>query len=232
MNAWQVRENLVLFIGLILSIAVHEFGHAWVAHRLGDDTPSRQGRVTLNPMAHVDIIGTIIAPVMFLFVLRGSLFFGWGRPVEVNPLRFTRRFSIRFSDTLVSVAGASMNIIMALALSIVLLACLLFGMNPAHPILGAYANGAASIHYGLRGIILLNFILAVFNLLPIPPLDGGHVLANAIPGHKRKILEFLEQYGIYILLVLLVSGVLRYIFEPVVKLTYIWLGFIHGLAGK
>jgi Zn-dependent protease len=230
MSTWQIRENLVLFIGLVLSVAVHEFGHAWVAHKLGDDTPGRQGRVTLNPLAHIDPIGTLAAPILFLFVFSSGVFFGWGKPVEVNPLRFTRRFSMRVSDTLVSVAGAAMNIVLAMVLSIILAGCLMGGMNPAHPILGATKSGVASIFYGLRGIILLNFVLAVFNMLPIPPLDGGHVLANIVPGHRRRILEFLEKYGIYVLLVILVSGVLRYVFEPVIWFTAKWIIFIHGVA--
>ncbi len=229
MSAWQIRENIVLFIGLVLSVAVHEFGHAKAASLLGDDTPERQGRVTLNPIAHIDIVGTVIAPLMFLFVLPGSLFFGWGRPVQVNPVRFTRHFSMRMGDTLVSMAGPAMNIFMALLLSIVLATALIAGVDPTHPVLGAH-NDMIIYSFGLRGVILLNVILAVFNMIPVPPLDGGHVLINALPAHKRNAIEFLEQYGMYILLVILVTGILGYIFSPIARITVSWMAWIEGLV--
>jgi Zn-dependent protease len=229
MSAWEIRENLVLFIGLILSVSVHEYGHARLAALLGDDTPVRQERVTLNPIAHIDIIGTIVAPLLFLFVLPGSLFFGWGKPVQVNPVRFTRHFSMRTGDTLVSLAGPAMNILMALALSIVMLIALAAGVDPAHPVLGSHA-GYVEYTHGLRGVILLNFILAVFNLLPVPPLDGGHVLINALPAEHRKIGEFLERYGMFILLIILVSGLLSLVFRPVAYAAFYWMQWIQNIV--
>jgi Zn-dependent protease len=229
MSAWQIRENLVLFIGLILSVTVHEYGHAQLAAWLGDTTPDRQGRVTLNPVAHIDIVGTIIAPLLFLFVLPGAIFFGWGKPVEVNPRLFTRRFSMRTGDTLVSLAGPAMNIAMALLLSLILVGALMAGVDPAHPVLGSH-QGYIEYSHGLRGVILLNFILAVFNLLPVPPLDGGHVLINALPAQRRNIAEFLEKYGMFILLVVLVSGVLSLIFRPVLYGALYWMRWLQTLV--
>ncbi len=225
MSAIQIRESIVLYIGLVLSVSVHEFGHAKAADLLGDDTPLRQGRVTLNPLAHMDLVGTVIAPLLFLFVLPGSFFFGWGKPVEVSPLRFTRRLSMRAGDTIVSLAGPAMNVLLALGLSLLLFVLVKAGVSPTHPILGAY-RGAVVYSYGLRGLVLLNLFLAVFNLLPVPPLDGGHILLNAIPGHRRKFAEFMEQYGMFILLAILVSGILNIVFEPVARLGVSWLQFL------
>ena len=229
MSALAIRENLVLLIGLILSIAVHEFGHAISATKLGDDTPGNQGRVTLNPIAHMDPIGTLLAPILFLFVLPGSIFFGWGRPVKITPGRFTRRISMRRGDTLVALAGPAMNLVMAMVLSGVLVGALAAGMDPASPILGAY-HGQPYPFFGLRGVIMLNFILAAFNLLPIPPLDGGHLLLNAIPAHHRKVAEFIEQYGMWILLAVLMTGILGVIFGPVERLALDWLGWLGTIV--
>ncbi len=228
MTAFQIRESIVLYIGLVLSVTVHEFGHAFVADKLGDDTPMSQGRVTLNPLAHMDPIGTVLAPLAFLFLFRGGVFFGWGKPVQINPQRFTRKVSMATGDILVSMAGPAMNVLMGFLLSGLLVGLIKGGMDPASPLLGA-VKGVPVPVYGLRGIILLNFILAAFNLIPLPPLDGGHVIVNLLPYKFRHIGEMLEQYGMWILLAIMISGLLGFIFDPVVRGAIAWMQLVGGL---
>ncbi|MBU1238667.1 site-2 protease family protein [Myxococcota bacterium] len=199
--------KLFVFVGLLISIAFHEFGHAFIAHKLGDPTPESQGRVTLNPAVHWDIIGTIILPAVLLF--SGSTFFvGWGKPVEIQPRYFTRKVSMSLGDTLVSIAGPIMNVLLAIAFTI------LFGilvrnmtLNPTN----------IKILYGIQTWVYLNLVLAVFNMLPIPPLDGGHVLMNHLGHRQQGFKDFLANYGMYIFLALWIFGgpILRPIFKPV-----------------
>ncbi len=228
MSAFEIREKIVLYIGLVLSVTVHEFGHAITAHKLGDDTPARQGRVTLNPLAHMDPIGTVLAPLAFLFLFPGGVFFGWGRPVEINPARFARKVSMSVGDILVSVAGPAMNVLMGVSLTVLLVGLIKGGMDPGSPILGAY-KGIPVPFFGLRGIILLNFILAAFNLIPLPPLDGGHVIVDLMPYRHRNIADMLSHYGIWILLALMISGALGIILGPVVSGTEAWMHLVGAL---
>ncbi|MBU1219793.1 site-2 protease family protein [Myxococcota bacterium] len=206
MDANQFRNGLILFIGLIVSVGVHEFGHAFVSHKLGDPTPESEGRVTLNPLAHLDMIGTVILPIFFIFILNTTLMFGWGKPVNINPLRFKKSVSMRFGDILVSFAGPLMNILFA-ALLLLIMGILVRGgfVKPAEPMLQA-----------LGMYVMLNFILAAFNLLPLPPLDGSHIMINSFNmGRRHPLVEFLENYGMWILVILLISGALKYILGPV-----------------
>ena len=168
------RHAVVSLIALILSIAVHEFAHAFVADRLGDRTPRMQGRVTLNPMAHADPFGTILFPLLGI-VFFGGVLFGWGEPVEVNPLSFTRKLRMKTSHLLVAAAGPVSNILFGLLISGVLLILLRSGVDLKPEALSAISS-----------VIYLNFVLAVFNLLPLPPLDGGTVVIGLLPDVPRQ----------------------------------------------
>ncbi len=125
----KVREAAVFLIALVLSIAVHEFGHAFSADKLGDRTPRLQGRVTLNPLVHADPIGTLLFPVIAVLMNTGILF-GWGRPVQINPVAFTRKLRMKTAHLIVAAAGPAMNVILALLLTILLL-LLLMSLNEA-----------------------------------------------------------------------------------------------------
>jgi Zn-dependent protease len=205
-----MRDGIVLMIGLIISVGVHEFGHAFVAHWLGDPTPDKQGRVTLNPMAHADPLGTLIIPAFLIFVMPGSFLFGWGKPVMTQPLLYRRRvggkrITMAAGDILVSVAGPVMNVLMAFLMTGLIAALVrAFEIPVSDPMIGALAM-----------YLVLNLGLAVFNLLPIPPLDGSHILISALHPHGRGFTDFMQQYGLWILIAVMATGVLRYVFEPI-----------------
>src|SRR5262249_23130473 len=148
-----------------LSICVHEFGHAWVADKLGDPLPRAQGRVTLNPLAHIDPIGTLLMPLVAFFAgpALGSRILGWGQPVRVSlsASSLTKRWSVKFSHLLIAIAGPLMNVLFALFLSGIFL------------LLAKFAGGKTQqLALPVASIILMNIGLAFFNLIPCPPLDG------------------------------------------------------------
>jgi Zn-dependent protease len=202
----KVRTAIVMLIAFVLSIAVHEFGHAFVADRLGDSTPRYQGRVTLNPIAHADPIGTIALPLIGIFL--GGMVIGWGKPVMVNPAAFTRRLRMKIAHMIVALAGPIMNVLMAVVVTILLAILYKAGVLKGH----------AELAQGIAQVIYLNWLLFFFNLLPVPPLDGGAVLAGLLPDKAQNFVDFLNQYGFIILIGLLLSGVLRYLLAPAVWL--------------
>jgi len=172
-EAWLV-SRLTLLIPLWLSLSVHEWAHAWAAWRLGDDTAARMGRMTVNPLAHIDPIGTLLLPLM-------GVPFGWARPVPINPLRFHRGISMRKGMMITAAAGPISNLVVAFV-SIVVLA-LVERFQPAAIV------GNERVMDLLRILVLLNVILASFNMLPIPPLDGSRVVDALIPRQMRPAWE-------------------------------------------
>lgn len=166
MDPQLLIDALIFFLGFVVFVSLHEYAHAWMACRCGDDTPKQQGRLTLDPLAHIDWIGTVILPVIMLLASAAAgriSLMGWGRPVQVNLDNFRHR---RRDDILVSVAGPAMNFLLAVVL---LLA----------------AKGMDLLHYKPGVLVALNLsrfslFLCFFNLLPIPPLDGGHILRNLV----------------------------------------------------
>ncbi len=216
-GADDLKQAILYLIAFILSITVHEFGHAWVATRLGDPTPRSQGRVTLAPQHHIDPIGTILMPIlMALSASSGALpLLAWGRPVQTNPLTYTRRFSISTGRMLVAVAGPAMNLVMAFVVSVLL-------------VIAAKLHAPAEFIVAVFNYLVgLNLSLMVFNLLPIPPLDGGAVLAWLLPRSLHNVVDFLARYGSFILLFLVISPslglpLMRVIGYPIMALTHYW----------
>jgi Zn-dependent protease len=202
LTATDVRAALMFVLCLVVATAFHEFAHAIVADRLGDPTPGREGRVTLNPLAHADPIGTLALPVM-----AGLLHlpvFGWGRPVMTQPRYYTRRFSMRAGMAMVSFAGPLANVAQALVTLGVIKLLLLAGVD---------RPGLMEV---LATFFMLNVTLAFFNLLPIHPLDGGKILAWMLPARFEHIDDTLARYGWTILLALmLIPGLLQTLFTPV-----------------
>jgi len=189
-----IRNGLIIFIVLVVSIGLHEWGHAIVADLLGDDTPRADGRVTLNPIAHIDPIGTVLIPLINLFVFRGSFaFIGWGKPVTINTSNFRNR---RRDEVLVTLAGPAINLLVALV-AIVVGSFIVV----AHPRFGEL----------VKGLVLMNVGLAVFNLIPLPPLDGGTVLRHLVGMSEETYYSISRWSGIVILIVINVGATQRMI---------------------
>jgi Zn-dependent protease len=170
----------------LIAITLHEAAHGWVAWRLGDDTARRLGRVTFNPLRHIDPFGTVILPAMLLLASGGRMMFGFAKPVPVN---FTRLNRPRRDMVLVAAAGPGINLAMAI------LAAALVARFPAVP------NGALEwLGYNLSSAVWINALLAVFNMLPLPPLDGGRVAVGLLPVALARPLSRLEPYGFFIIL--------------------------------
>jgi Zn-dependent protease len=202
----KIRWILIYIFVLLISVALHEFGHAIMAHKLGDDTPSRQGRVTLNPLAHADPIGTLLLPLV------GSIYgattghgggFGWGKPVQWQPHRISRKISMSTAKILVAIAGPAMNIILAIAI-----ACthaLLLSQN----VLTLDSDISRILYFA----VLTNFVLFFFNLLPVPPLDGGHVAQSFMPYRHRDKFDQFARYSPFIVLGFMLIPQMRIVFS-------------------
>ena len=216
---------LLLLPILIGSIVVHELAHAWVARREGDDTAERQGRITLNPIPHLDPVGSFLVPAI-LIALPGSFIFGWARPVPVNPSNFRDPVG---GDIRVSLAGPASNVALALVFTLLLVPAvsLAGGMQAAmNPDEGSLLVSAA--FYG----ILINLILAIFNLIPVPPLDGSHVLRHLLPAGIRKHYDSVGRIGIIVLLgfLFLVPEGFGIIMAPVLFITDLLVSLVELLV--
>ena len=196
-------EIIVLLPVLFLSIILHEFAHGYAAYRMGDDTAYYSGRLTLNPIAHVDVIGTLVVPaVCWLF---GWPLFGWAKPVPINPRRFP---SPRKDMGKVAFAGPAMNLILATVCA-GLLKIVLVAQGQLGPQL------VSTLVYILKYGLLINVFLAIFNLIPIPPLDGGRVLTALLPLKAAMKYElFVGRYGMWIVFALILTGVVKYLLFP------------------
>lgn len=185
-------DILLLIPVLLLSIIVHEVAHAWVALREGDDTAHRLGRITLNPLPHIDLIGSILVP-LGLYFLNAGFIFGWAKPVPVNPRKY---HNYRRGDIRVSLAGIAANLILATGFT--LLAAVLV---KTAQVSGGVLAGPMDVAVRIAELgILINLVLAFFNLVPIPPLDGSHVLYHLLPTRLGVAYRRLGRYGMLILL--------------------------------
>ena len=195
MTDW-ILNQLIWLPAILIGLTFHEYAHGQVADWLGDDTPYYQGRLTLNPLPHIDWVGFF----MLLF-----FHFGWAKPVQVNPYNF-KQTGVKRGMMLVSLAGPTMNFLIALTgMGIMRLA----GIDP----LGV----STPIGFLLWTLVYINIILGVFNLIPVPPLDGSKILAGLLPDSGAQIIYALEQYGFIILLILIVSGAFSGILVPLVE---------------
>ena len=202
---------------LFFSIVLHEFAHGYVAYRMGDDTAYLMGRLTLNPLKHVDIIGTLLVPA--LCYMLGLPMFGWAKPVPVNAQRLPFP---RHSMGKVALAGPTANLLLAVIFAFLAKLTLVSGVLSAP----GTAQTVQILFYGIQ----INILLAVFNLMPIPPLDGGHIIAALLPLDKAlKYTHFFGRYGMYIVLGLIVTGIFKYIIYPPMFIIVRVIGKIFGL---
>ena len=176
-----------MWMCLVALLSFHEFGHAWMAYKCGDDTARIMGRMTINPIVHIDPIGTVLIPLMILLLNPGFFIFGWAKPVPVNPNNYENR---KRDDILISMAGPAMNVILA----ILLMAVYRFAVELPIDV------GAGAIVHNLELVAFISMILCVFNLIPIPPLDGSHVMRHVVGMSDETYLK-IARYGFIILLI-------------------------------
>jgi Zn-dependent protease len=207
--------SLVLTLpGVIIAITFHEYAHAFVADKLGDDTPRNQGRLTLNPLKHID-------PVGFILLIFAN--FGWGKPVEINPRNFRRDISMSKGEALVSIAGPAMNFILAIVFTIIYFLVYKFGGV-------AFITSKLGIYIliAIQYTAILNIGLGVFNLLPFPPLDGSKIFKNFMSYNVRNWIEEHEMIFYYIFLAIWITGLASVIISPVIN--WIYSGIFNGIS--
>jgi Zn-dependent protease len=205
-------QVFISFIVLLFSLTVHEMAHAWTADRLGDPTARLLGRVSLNPVVHADPIGTVLFPLLAL--VSGAPLIGWAKPVPVNSGRLGNP---RRDFILVAAAGPASNLLMAFA------AALMLSVLPISPKISGEANVSAPVATILSQGLRLNVLLAVFNMIPIPPLDGGNVLAGLLPPRLAVSFNRLRPYGFLLLYALVFSGGFDYLVLRPSRLIVSWL---------
>jgi Zn-dependent protease len=206
MDQQEVIFRLITWTLLVVSLTVHEWAHAWSAYKLGDDTAAMLGRMSFNPLVHLDMVGTVILPLLGAPI-------GWAKPVPIQPHRFRRDISMSWGMLLTAIAGPISNIVLAM------LGVLLFAgsthLAAAQPELFTTAAPVLSL------FILMNLGLAVFNMLPIPPLDGSRVLNHFMPSSLRPAWEQFEEFSFYILLGVLIW--MRYSHTDILSGPILWL---------
>ena len=176
-----------MWMCLVVLLSFHEFGHAWMAYKCGDDTARIMGRMTINPIVHIDPIGTVLIPLAILWLNPGFFIFGWAKPVPVNPNNYENR---KRDDILISMAGPAMNVILAILLMVA------YRLAVELPI----DVGEGAVVHKMQLVAIISMILCVFNLIPIPPLDGSHVMRHVIGMSEETYLK-IAQYGFIVLLV-------------------------------
>ncbi|MBQ0018052.1 MAG: site-2 protease family protein [Clostridiales bacterium] len=198
-----IMTKILTLPGILLALCFHEYAHAWMSNKLGDPTPKRQGRLTVNPTAHIDVLG---------FVALLICGFGWGKPVQIDPYYYKNR---RRDEMLVALAGVTMNLLLAVIFSF-----------PTKLLYSAYVN--ATMAGGDGGIweigyyiffytVMINLCLMIFNLIPIPPLDGWNVISNLVDLRKYKWYPYVYNYGGYILIALILLNVTDLVLTPCVN---------------
>ena len=208
-----VSHLIIYMVVLLLGISAHEAGHAWMSYKFGDNTAYMLGRVTLNPVAHTDPIGTLLIPIVAFILgsMGGALgsipLIGWGKPTPVNPRNWT---NYKLANVMVSVAGVLANLIVLIIGFVAAKIMLTQGFQ----VLDFFGRSTNPLAILVGNMMLLNLSLFVFNLLPFPPLDGSKILATFLPQSAQPILDMLEQFGFLILMFLIYIGVFRLIITP------------------
>ena len=222
MQSSLVGQLIIYMVVLIFAISAHEAAHAWMSYKFGDDTARLLGRITLNPVAHTDPIGTLLIPIAgFIFGHMGGAvaaipLIGWGKPTPVNPLRWRNK---NLANIMVSGAGILANSLIAVCAFTILKALIATGLLRSIP-----ASVEEPLSLFLIYALIMNVSLAIFNLLPFPPLDGSKILETFLPSSMKPMLTSLERYGFLILMALLYMGFFSKIMGPVMGLIFYLLG--------
>jgi Zn-dependent protease len=208
----DVGQLLVAFLILLVSLTIHEAAHAWTADRLGDPTARLLGRVSLNPLVHIDPIGTVLFPL--IGALSPVPLIGWAKPVPVNIARLRRH---RRDYVLVAAAGPASNLLLA-----ILSSSLLHAMPGTAPVVGAADPLGPLASVAMRAVEI-NVLLALFNMVPVPPLDGGNVLGGLLPPQLGHVIDGLRPYGFLIIYALMLTGTLWTMIGPLFIVLMSWL---------
>lgn len=209
----ELLSLLLTLPAVIIAITFHEYAHALAADKLGDDTPRMQGRLNLNPMSHLD-------PVGFMLLMFAG--FGWGKPVQINPRNFNRNVRMDKGEAIVSIAGPLMNFALAILFAIVLAAIYMFGSASFF-----YSTVGNIIYILLQELVIINIGLGVFNLIPLPPLDGSKIFINFMPYNTRRWILEHSQIFYYVFLALWITGLAGVIISPIINLLYD--GLMNGI---
>jgi Zn-dependent protease len=218
MTSGLLAHLVIFMVVLLLAISAHEAAHAWMSNRFGDDTARLLGRITLNPAAHIDPIGTLLIPIASFVIgsMGGAVaripLIGWGKPTPVNPLRWRNK---DVANVMVSAAGIMANLFIAIITFIIFKVLLMTGAGEAIP-----ESLREPVGILLEYLLTMNISLAVFNLLPFPPLDGSKILETFLPASAQPILAVMEQYGYLILMLLIYVGVFSAIINPIMNFVY------------
>ncbi len=207
-------QVFIIFVVLLFSLSIHEAAHAWTADHLGDPTARLLGRISLNPAVHVDPIGTIVFPLIALLT-NVNFLLGWAKPVPVNITRLRGNWKRKYM--LIAAAGPASNVVLAVIASAVL------HLLPATTLEPTAEAALAPLIRFLDVAVGLNVLLAVFNMVPVPPLDGGNVLAGLLQGPVAEMYDRLRPYGFVILYALMFTGVLGTIISPPARFLLYWL---------
>ncbi len=205
---------------VLFAITVHEVAHGYVASRLGDRTAQMLGRLTLNPLKHIDPVGTVLVPLLML-LLPGGFLFGWAKPV---PVGYHNLKNPKRDMAIVAVAGPLSNLVMALGWALVL--------RVSVALLQVLPWAAQPLFFMAQAGITINLVLLVLNLVPVPPLDGGRVLAGLLPNRQAATLAAIEPYGLMVVLALLMTGVLGRLVQPIIGILNEILLVLVGLGGS
>lgn len=212
MDASILKQIIVSAPAILFAITFHEVSHGFVADKLGDPTAKFTGRLTLNPMAHIDLVGTVVMPIMLLILTHGQFMFGYAKPVPINPSNFR---DPKRDMALSAAAGPVSNILLAV-LSMIIIKLIIF------PLYALFGGAGTAVFKPLvmmfQASVVFNVLLAVFNMIPVPPLDGGRVLVGLLPHKQAMAYSRIEPFGFLILIVLIATGLTRYFIDPIMHL--------------